>query len=246
MENKQNEDISLQDKRREVTHDESVLNPEKVHESDLSRRERRLLEKEKIKDMGVGRKLEYLWMYYKWVLFALIGAVFLVWAGMDWYENAKMETELAIAAVNAGQGDTETLCEEIKEMLGYEDEYSRVSIISNLTTEQDGKAFDYHAQVAYITQLQTKEIDVLVFPESLYESANIDHIFMDMKDVLDEKTLAAFGDMVKGDYLVVPNSMLDERMGIPYDPVCMAVPSNAEDIENASKWLASLVEQGGK
>ena len=46
-------------------HDESVLNPERKNELDLSRKERRLLEKEKIKGMGMKKKLEYFWMYYK-------------------------------------------------------------------------------------------------------------------------------------------------------------------------------------
>ena len=35
-------------------HDESVLNPEIKNESDLSKKERRLIEKEKLKGMGVS------------------------------------------------------------------------------------------------------------------------------------------------------------------------------------------------
>ena len=45
-------------------HDESVLNPEIKNESDLSKKERRLIEKEKLKGMGPKKKLEYIWMYY--------------------------------------------------------------------------------------------------------------------------------------------------------------------------------------
>ena len=39
-------------------HDESVLNPEIKNESDLSKKERRLIEKEKLKGMGPKKKLE--------------------------------------------------------------------------------------------------------------------------------------------------------------------------------------------
>ena len=53
-------------------HDESVLNPEIKNESDLSKKERRLIEKEKLKGMGPKKKLEYIWMYYKPAIFGVI------------------------------------------------------------------------------------------------------------------------------------------------------------------------------
>ena len=59
-------------KKPEEDHDASVLNPEQSCGADLSRKERRLLEKEKIKGMGFKKKLEYFWMYYKWVLIVVI------------------------------------------------------------------------------------------------------------------------------------------------------------------------------
>ena len=54
-------------------HDESVLNPEIKNESDLSKKERRLIEKEKLKGMGPKKKLEYIWMYYKPAIFGNCG-----------------------------------------------------------------------------------------------------------------------------------------------------------------------------
>lgn len=42
--------------QEETVHDESVLNPERKNEMDLPWRERRLIEKEKIKGMGFGKK----------------------------------------------------------------------------------------------------------------------------------------------------------------------------------------------
>ena len=53
-------------------HDESVLNPEIKNESDLSKKERRLIEKEKLKGMGPKKKLEYIWMYYKPAIFGVV------------------------------------------------------------------------------------------------------------------------------------------------------------------------------
>lgn len=238
MENKQNN--PLQDKRREVTHDESVLNPQQVHESDLSRRERRLLEKEKLKDMGIGRKLEYFWMYYKSVLFGAIGVLLLIAFGVDWYQHARMETVLSVAVVNAGELNADALEADMQALLGYEDKDSQVSISTNLSTSQDGREFDYYAQMAYMTQVQSAGIDVLIFPEALYDSANAGDIFCDMKDVLDEETYEALGDQVKGDYVAFTDCSLNADRGVYYEPVCAAVLINAKHAENAGKWIASL------
>ena len=60
----QDQDTRQREKRVNQTeqHDESVLNPEIKDELDLSKKERRLIEKEKLKGMGMKKKLEYIWM----------------------------------------------------------------------------------------------------------------------------------------------------------------------------------------
>ena len=225
----------------EEVHDGSVLNPQKQHESDLTRRERRLLEKEKVKDMGMGAKLEYFWMYYKGVVFGFIGVLLLAYFLKDWYHNAQMKDVLSISVVNSGNLDAETLSADIKELLGYEDEYSQVTINTNLTTEPDGKNLDYYAQMAYVTQFQTKSVDVLILPESLYPAVNIDDYFLDMREVLDEETCEILGDRIKDGYVTFDDLSLRQTLQVAYEPVCMAVPINAVNVENAGKWIASLV-----
>ena len=71
MEQNNQEKILEATKDKQTGHDESVLNPVYKNESDLSRKEKRLLEKEKLKGMGPGKKLQYIWMYYKPVMFGL-------------------------------------------------------------------------------------------------------------------------------------------------------------------------------
>ena len=70
-------------------HDESVLNPEMPNETDLTKKERRRIEKEKLKGMGTGKKIQYIWMYYKPVMFGILAAIVLAFVLKDWYINAK-------------------------------------------------------------------------------------------------------------------------------------------------------------
>ena len=51
-----NQDKEKREKQGEPEHDESVLNPERKDELDLSKKERRLIEKEKLKGMGIWKR----------------------------------------------------------------------------------------------------------------------------------------------------------------------------------------------
>ena len=86
----QDQDTRQREKRVNQTeqHDESVLNPEIKDELDLSKKERRLIEKEKLKGMGMKKKLEYIWMYYKPAIFGVIIAIALIFGVKDFYEQS--------------------------------------------------------------------------------------------------------------------------------------------------------------
>ena len=90
-------------------HDESVLNPEMPNETDLTKKERRRIEREKLKGMGTGKKIQYIWMYYKPVMFGILAAIVLAFVLRDWYINAKTKTVLSIAAVNSQLSDTDDI-----------------------------------------------------------------------------------------------------------------------------------------
>ena len=222
-----NQDTRQREKRVEQTeqHDESVLNPEIKNETDLSKKERRLIEKEKLKGMGPGKKLEYIWMYYKPAIFGVIAAIALVFAAKDYYENAKIQTVMAVSVVNSLAGDTDTLEQEIKDVIGCsDDKYSRVEIGINLTTDSDQKEFDYTAQMAYVTQVQTGSIDVMVMPESLYQTLNENHPFADMENLLGEDIFKSFGEQTDKTHISITDSELAEELGVAYEPMCIVIP----------------------
>lgn len=241
-----NQDTNQREKRVEQTeqHDESVLNPEIKNETDLSKKERRLIEKEKLKGMGFGKKLEYIWMYYKPAIFGVIAAIALVFAAKDYYENAKIHTVMAVSVVNSMVGDTDTLEQEIKDVLGCsDDKYSRVEIGVNLTTDSEQKEFDYTAQMAYVTQVQTGSIDVMVMPESLYQTLNENQPFADLEELLGEDTFQSFGEQTDKTHISITDSKLAEELGVAYEPMCIVIPYSSKNQENAVKWVQTLADQ---
>lgn len=77
-------------------HDESVLNPEMPNETDLTKKERRRIEREKLKGMGTGKKIQYIWMYYKIHMLCVLLAIGGVCLGVNIYRHAQMKTVLSL------------------------------------------------------------------------------------------------------------------------------------------------------
>lgn len=223
-------------------HDESVLNPEIRNETDLSRKERRLIEKEKLKGMGFKKKLEYIWMYYKPAIFGVIAAIVLVFVAKDYYENAKIQTVLSISVVNATINDADAVEQEILDTIGYaDDKYSEVGISTNLMTGTEEDEFDYAGQMAYVAQIQAGSIDVMVMPEKLYQKLNESEPFVNLEELLGEDVFKDFGEQTDNTHISVTDSRLAEKLGVGYEPMCIAVLCTAENQENAAEWIKTLV-----
>ena len=230
MEQNNQEKILEATKDKQTGHDESVLNPVYKNESDLSRKEKRLLEKEKLKGMGPGKKLQYIWMYYKPVMFGILAAIVLAFVLRDWYINAKTKTVLSIAAVNSQLSDTDDIEKQVEEFLGVtEDKYSKV--------------LDYYAQTAYMTQVQAGTLDVMLMPEQLYDSLNTDGIFLNLEELLGDHAFGEFGTQSDQTHITIKDSRLAEEFGLSYDTITIVVPASAPDQKNAAKWLESLISE---
>lgn len=102
-------------------------------ESDLTPKERRLLEKEKLSTMTIGGKLGYLWTYYKIWLLVLILAVGLGKFLWDIYDGSKNNPILYITVANAGMSDTTALSADFKEYLENDNKRDLVEVSSNLS-----------------------------------------------------------------------------------------------------------------
>ena len=240
-----NQDRKQMEKRENQTeeHDESVLNPEIKNGCDLSKKERRLIEKEKLKGMGAKKKLEYIWMYYKPAIFGVIIAIALIFVAKDYYEQSKIKTVMSVSIVNCLSDDTDSIAQEMKEVLGYgEDKYSKVDIGVNLTTDSEMTEFDYAAQMAYVTQIQVGTIDLMIMPERLYQTLNENQPFADLEELLGADILEKFGKQKDTTHISITDSKLAQKLGVTYEPMCMVVPYSAPDQENAVKWLKILSE----
>ena len=83
------------------------------------------LERQKLSEMKVRGKLDYIWTYYKPVIFGIIGVIALIFIIRNQIENAKYYDILSIGVANSTNVESlDPLEEELQQQFGdSEDQY---------------------------------------------------------------------------------------------------------------------------
>ena len=223
-------------------HDESILNPEMPNETDLTKKEKRQIEREKLKGMGTGKKLQYIWMYYKVHMLCVVLAIGAVCLGVNLYQHAKMETVLSIAVVNAGDFTADEVEKNILDLLNTDNKYAQVSVAQNLMTDETGEDFDYYARIAYVTEIQSATVDVLIMPKELYEHEKDSGMYADLRETFGDEVFESLGAVDDQHLELDGSSSVAQDFGLRYDPVCICLPGNVKNKENALKWIQSVLK----
>lgn len=235
--------IELKDENQEEIQPMRRDRLEDKYESDLTPKEKRLLEKQKLKGMGFKKKLEYIWMYYKPAIFGFLAVILAIFVGMDIYHNAQIEEVFSMFVVNGAATDDGAVVEDIRQLLGLESDLEEVNVSTSLQTEATQDNLDYNSSMLFIVRAQTGEMDVLIMPEGLYQTFLKQEYFEDLHGILGEEGYAAMGEMADGTCLKVSAELLAEKkILVPYEEAYVAVLVTAKNRENAAKWLLSLAE----
>lgn len=223
-------------------HDESILNPEMPNEADLTKKEKRQIEREKLKGMGTGKKLQYIWMYYKVHMLCVVLAIGAVCLGVNLYQHAKMETVLSIAVVNAGDFTADEVEKNILDLLNTDNKYAQVSVAQNLMTDETGEDFDYYARIAYVTEIQSATVDVLIMPKELYEHEKDSGMYANLRETFGDEVFESLGAVDDQHLELDGSSSVAQEFGLRYDPVCICLPGNVKNKDNALKWIQSVLK----
>lgn len=193
------------------------------YESDMTKKEKRQREREKLKSLNFGGKIEYIWMYYKAWFLVLAVAAAAVYLGISMYQGSKENVLVNIAIVGGNSQDTESiqaLEQEVKVWLGASGKYDTVRVQANIP--EDGGSIS--SQTALTTLIGANAVDVLVCPEEIYNEYDNQGGF-------------------RGSPLVFENnSVMKEKMGVMYDKIYVSVMVNAEHMENAESVLQYLAD----
>ena len=233
--------------------DENQEEPQKIdendirykHETDLTKKEKRELEKMKLASMGWKGKLQYIWSYYKPQMAAIVAVIAIAFFVKDLYENSKIHTALTVMVIDSYGTKQEEVEEKVQEVLGIQDDpYEIVTVDESLRTGEDGVALESYSQMSFTTKVSARAVDVLIGSEDYMDGFEFkDEYFMDLTELLPEDVYQAFGEQDDKYSITIDSDELEEELEVTYEPVKIGVLANSENVENAVKWLTKLAEE---
>ena len=154
-------------------------------------------EKKKLSRLSFGGKLQYIFDYYK---FWILGAVVLV--GLVWSVGSTIlhnkPTGFYAMLLNAGGTDLSGQADEaagaaFAEAAGLDDEKQKIIVDTSATFNPNDQSQFSMAQNAKIAALyQSHDIDAMVADPGVFTYYALNGSFVDLRDVLDDETLAAY------------------------------------------------------
>lgn len=211
------------------------------YESDLTRKEKRHLEAQKIKSLPWKKKIEYLWTYYKFVLVIAAAVVLLVSAAVTMYRNAVQNPVFSMVIVDADRQDEEKvqkLESELEECIRLE---GRHDVIRIDTSASSG---DESAQTikTIIAISPMEDNDLAVCDAETYSKFHSQGAFADWRDILGEDYEKYEPYIVQG-ALDLSKSSNWVKLGLTqYEPVLAGVPARSEHQENVKKVVEYLFQ----
>lgn len=163
----------------------------------MSLRDELQKEKKKLSRLSFGEKLQYIFDYYKFWILGVVVLVGLVWSvGTTILHNKP--TGFYAMLLNAGGQDLSGQADEdagaaFAEAAGLDDEKQKIIVDTSATFNPNDQSQFSMAQNAKIGALyQSHEIDVMVADPGVFTYYALNGSFVDLRDVLDAETLAAY------------------------------------------------------
>ena len=163
----------------------------------MSLRDELQKEKKKLSRLSFGEKLQYIFDYYKFWILGVVVLVGLAWSvGSTIFHNKP--TGFYAMLLNAGGQDLsgqadEAAGEAFAEAAGLDDEKQKIIVDTSATFNPNDQSQFSMAQNAKIAALyQSHDIDVMVADPGVFTYYALNGSFVDLRDVLDDETLAAY------------------------------------------------------
>ena len=202
------------------------MKEEKVHryESDLTPKEKRQMEIEKIKSLPFPKKVEHMWTYHKLILASPIILVALIVLGHGWIQNIRTDQVLSIAITNGFEADIEWLANVTEERLNIDNPFSEVMVDPNFITI-DGE-FDMNSIQKFTVIVAAGGMDILISNPSIYELYRDQGLFWNLNEIFSEEELSALNLVDNYAIEITHYPTVVERLNLFYDTVYFMVISN--------------------
>ncbi len=219
---------------------------QKKHESDMTSKEKRELEREKLASMHGWERLEYILVYYKFHIAVVLILILGVFGITRWVDNMKDENYLYVTVVDATT-EGENFMEDFRSSLGDEEEHHKYLLDTSVfrTENLDGdKVLNYNEQMKLTTLVAAGTVDVLICPKENYEMyTGEESVVYQMSDLMGEAFVAEHADICMEDAILIEDNAVLEKYGLlPEEPAYLIVFQYTKHPEEAKAFIEFLME----
>jgi len=228
----------------EMKEDNSPRNLEEMHESDLSPRERMLLERRRLKQMSWGQRLGYFWDYYKWVPVVIVAAVAIIHEGLAIYHRSQEKILLSVAVLDVPLYSSENGVRLKEDLAAHIGTGSDKEVVDMDTSVMSGNTVAAVTKRSVVTAAGIT--DVFVVNRETFEELQEQNAFLDWKELLGEswEKYASLFD-ADGQLDVSSNNVWISYDLTEYSPAYAGFLVNSKHPENAAGFVDFLFSGEG-
>lgn len=206
------------------------------YESDMTQKEKRAQELQKIKSLKGKKRVEYLWTYYRSFLLILLVFVFVICLIVPIIQNIQRNPVLTLALVDANlEADTESLEQKILNYLDTSGKHDEVVIDTTATSSGN------YVKLATLL-LAESDTDAVICNSDTYEFCKQKDCFIDWQKLLGNDYSDYEMYMTDGVIDLSKIPAWQEENYTLYEPVYLGVLQNSEHPETVLLFLEYLTQ----
>lgn len=152
-------------------------------------------ELQKLSGMSWGQRLGYIWDYYKPLMAAMLGVIFLICIGVEIYHNKQIEQLLSVYMINNGNilADSDTMENEFADYIGGLEAKQQITIDTSLTLGDENSTAN---QTKFMVLSAANELELLLIDEATFDQYYEQGFFADLTGMLSQDQLEGWSDIL--------------------------------------------------
>lgn len=194
------------------------------HESDLTPKEKRQMEFQKIKELKGMERINYLWTYYKVVLVIVLAAIFIISVAATMIKGALTENIFSLAVVDADFSmHVDDLTEELNSLF-------KVGSLQEISVDTSASSVEETGSEIKLSLIMTSvsETDVVVCGETLKDKYESMEAFQSWEEVLGDDYEKYESYMTDGYIDLSKCEKWQEKGYTAYEPAYLCVLAGSE------------------
>lgn len=216
------------------------------HESDMTEKEKRELEREKLASMNGKEKLDYIFSYYKLHIAAVLIVILLAVGIGVWIDDLQDENMLYTVIINAADMDT-AMMEEFRNIREDEKRHHKYILDTSIVISEQNNSvdLDYASRMKLTTLTGANTADIFICPEDLYqEYSGEEGTLLSIADLMGEAFVSAHADICEKDAIRVEDSAVLQKYGYPgSEPAYLVVFYYSKHQDVAADFINFLVQE---